>query len=205
MGSGRYDRDEDRESNRSGKTPYNNGGKEDAFNAGGPEDEESDGPASQRQGDYNNDALKPEGQHGTRAARAQAHQSPDHTAQEYNKGQQILPPWGQQRATTTATTTPAMGNTAYLGLADMLSREGPRLTNKSKISSELKWQPTSGMNKDKIKKNLENVLQVRRFHAFLFMTKDSCFVGMAHSVAKFVTINPFAEDVDGKIFAFIGD
>jgi hypothetical protein len=28
---------------------------------------------------------------------------------------------------------------------------------------------------------------------------------MAHSVAKFATINPIAEDVDGKIFAFIGD
>jgi hypothetical protein len=44
--SGRYDRDEDRESNRLGKTPYNNGGKEDAFNAGGAEDKESDNPAS---------------------------------------------------------------------------------------------------------------------------------------------------------------
>jgi hypothetical protein len=49
------------------------------------------------------------------------------------------------------------------------------------------------------------VLQVRGFHAFLFMTKDSCFVQMAHSVAKFATINPIAEDVDGKIFAFIGN
>jgi hypothetical protein len=28
---------------------------------------------------------------------------------------------------------------------------------------------------------------------------------MAHSVAKFATINSIAEDVDGKIFAFIGD
>jgi hypothetical protein len=28
---------------------------------------------------------------------------------------------------------------------------------------------------------------------------------MAHSVAKFATINPIAEDVEGKIFAFIGD
>jgi hypothetical protein len=37
------------------------------------------------------------------------------------------------------------------------------------------------------------------------MTKDSCFVQMAHSIAKFATINPIAEDVDGKIFAFIGD
>jgi hypothetical protein len=28
---------------------------------------------------------------------------------------------------------------------------------------------------------------------------------MAHSVAKFATTNPIAEDVDGKIFTFIGD
>ncbi len=28
---------------------------------------------------------------------------------------------------------------------------------------------------------------------------------MAHSVAKFATINPIVEDVDGKIFAFIGN
>jgi hypothetical protein len=107
--------------------------------------------------------------------------------------------------TTTATTTPATGNTAYLGLADMLSRGGPRLTDRSKISSELKWQSTNGKDKDKIKKFLKNVLQVRGLHVFLFMTKDSCFVQMAHSVAKFATINPIAEDVDGKIFAFIDD
>jgi hypothetical protein len=67
------------------KTPYNNGGKEDAFNAGSTEDEESDGPASQRQGDYNNDALEQEGRHNMMAARAQAHQSPDHAAKEYNE------------------------------------------------------------------------------------------------------------------------
>jgi hypothetical protein len=48
-------------------------------------------------------------------------------------------------------------------------------------------------------------ITVRQFHAFLFMTKDSCFVQMAHSIAKFATINLFAEDVDEKIFAFIGD
>jgi hypothetical protein len=80
-----YNRDEDRESNRSGKTPYNNGGEEDAFNAGGAEDKESDGRASQRQGDYDDDAFKPEVQHDTRAARAQAQQSPDHAAQEHNE------------------------------------------------------------------------------------------------------------------------
>ena len=28
---------------------------------------------------------------------------------------------------------------------------------------------------------------------------------MAHSAAKFATISPMAADVDGKIFAFIGD
>jgi hypothetical protein len=113
--------------------------------------------------------------------------------------------WQGRKHTTTETTTPATGDTAYLGLADMLSRGGSRLTNKSKISSKLKWQPTSGKDKDKIKKILKNVLQVRGFHAFLFMTKDSCFVQMAHSVAKFATINPIAEDMDGKIFAFISD
>ncbi len=80
-----YDRDEDRESYRSGKTPYNNGGEEDSFNAGGAEDEESDVPASQRQGDYDNNAFEPEGQHDMRAARAQAHRSPDHAAKEYNE------------------------------------------------------------------------------------------------------------------------
>jgi hypothetical protein len=87
----------------------------------------------------------------------------------------------------------------------MLARGGAHLTNKNKISSELKWQPTSAKDKEKIKKILGNVLQVRGFQAFLFMTKDSCFVQMAHSVAKFATINPITEDVDGKIFAFIGN
>ncbi len=83
--SGHYDRDKDRESNWSGKTPFNNGGKEDTFNAGGAEDEESDGQASQRQGDYDNNAFEPEVQHDTRAARVQAQQSQDHAAQEHNE------------------------------------------------------------------------------------------------------------------------
>ena len=87
----------------------------------------------------------------------------------------------------------------------MLSRGEPCLTDRSKIYSKLKWQPTSGKDKDKIKKKPENVLQVRGFHTFLFMTKDSCFLQMAHSVAKLATINPIAEDMDGKIFAFIGN
>jgi hypothetical protein len=46
---------------------------------------------------------------------------------------------------------------------------------------------------------------VRGFNAFLFMMKDSSIMKMAHSVAKFATINPIADDMDGKIFAFIGD
>ncbi len=71
--------------------------------------------------------------------------------------------------------------------------------------TELKWQATITKDKDKIKKFLKNVLQVRGFHAFLFMTKDSCFVRMAHSVAKFATVNPIAGEVDGMIFGFIGD
>jgi hypothetical protein len=83
--SGRYDRDKDRESNRSGKTPYNNGGKEDAFNTGGTENEESDGQASQRQGNYDDNAFEPEVQHDIRAAMAQAQQSPDHITQEHFK------------------------------------------------------------------------------------------------------------------------
>jgi hypothetical protein len=87
----------------------------------------------------------------------------------------------------------------------MLKNGGPRITNKSKTSAEQKWQATIAKDKEKIKKFLENVLQVRGFHAFLFMMKDSCFMQVAHSIAKFATINQIAEDVDGKIFAFIGD
>ncbi len=118
---------------------------------------------------------------------------------------QVIPPQGQQGTTTPAFTTPAPETSDYSGLADMLKNEGPRITNKRKTSAELKWQATIAKDKEKIKKFLKNVLQVRGFHVFLFMTKDSCFMQMAHSVAKFATINPIAEDVDGKIFAFIGD
>ncbi len=46
---------------------------------------------------------------------------------------------------------------------------------------------------------------MRGFNAFLFMTKDSSIIKMAHSAAKFATISPMADNVDGKIFAFIGD
>jgi hypothetical protein len=103
------------------------------------------------------------------------------------------------------TTTPAMGKTAYLGLTNMLDWGVAHLTDKNKISSELKWQPTSGKDNETSKNFCKNVLQVRGFNAFLFMTKDSSIAKMAHSVAKFATINPIADNVDGKIFAFIGN
>ena len=105
----------------------------------------------------------------------------------------------------TMMTTPAMGKTAYSGLTDILDRGVARLTDKNKISSKLKWQPTNGKYKETSKKFLENVLQVKGFNAILFISKDSSIVKMAHSVAKFATINPIADNVDGKIFAFIGD
>ena len=87
----------------------------------------------------------------------------------------------------------------------MLDRGEARLSDRNKISSELKWQPKNGKDKEKNKKFLESILQVRGFNVFLFMTKESSIVKMAHSAAKFATISPMADDVDGKIFAFIGD
>jgi hypothetical protein len=87
----------------------------------------------------------------------------------------------------------------------MLDRGQARLNNINKISSELQWQPRNGKDKEINKKFLESILQVRGFNAFLFMTKDSSIVKMAHSAAKFATISPMADNVDGKIFTFIGD
>jgi hypothetical protein len=126
-------------------------------------------------------------------------------------------PRGQQRPITpdarvlqptafaaTPTTSPAASAPAYSGLDKMLTRGGARQET-TKTTTELKWQATIAKDKDKIKKFLENVLQVQGFHAFLFMTKDSCFVRMAHSVAKFATVNPIAGEVVVKIFGFIGD
>jgi hypothetical protein len=56
----RYDcRNEDKESYRSGKTPYGND--EDPFNAGGIGDNKSDGIASQSQGDDEDDVVEPDG------------------------------------------------------------------------------------------------------------------------------------------------
>ncbi len=116
-----------------------------------------------------------------------------------------LPTWGQLPVTTTTTTTPTPVKFAYLRLTDMLNRGGARLSDRTKISSKLKRQLKNGKDKEKNKKFLKSILQVRGFNAFLFMTKDSAIVKMAHSAAKFATINPMADDVDGKIFAFIGD
>jgi hypothetical protein len=119
-----------------------------------------------------------------RVARALLLKSPD----------QVIPPQGQQGMTTPAFTTPAPETSDYLGLANMLENGGLHITNKSKIPAELKWQATIAKDKEKIQKFLKNVLQVTGFHAFLFMTKDSCFVQMAHSVAKFAAVNSIAED-----------
>ncbi len=52
-------RNKDKESYRSGKTPY--GDDEDPFNAGGIGDNKSDGIASQSQGDDEDDVVKPDG------------------------------------------------------------------------------------------------------------------------------------------------
>jgi hypothetical protein len=104
----------------------------------------------------------------------------------------------------TPTTSPAASTPAYSSLDKILARGGARQET-TKTTTKLKWQATIAKNKDKIKKFLKNVLQVRGFHAFSFMTKVSCFVRMAHSVAKLVTVNPIAGEVDGKIFGFIGD
>jgi hypothetical protein len=81
-----------------------------------------------------------------RVARAQQQQSADNVAQA--KYAQHQPTWGQPLMAPTTATTPAMGKTAYLGLTDMLNRGVAHLTDKNKISSELKWQPTSGKDKE---------------------------------------------------------
>ncbi len=103
-----------------------------------------------------------------------------------------------------STPSPAASASAYLGIDEMLAREGMR-QEKTKTVAELKWQSKITKDKDKMKKFLDNILQVWGFHAFLFMTKESCFVRTMHSVAKFATVNLIAGEVDGKIFAFIRD
>ena len=149
-----------------------------------------------------NDVFAQEGHHDTRASRQQ--KSPNNA--EWAQDNQCQPTWEQQLPTiTTTTTTPAMVKGAYSSLTNMLDRGEARLSDRNKISSELKWQPKNGKDKEKNKKFLESILQVRGFNAFLFMTKESSIVKMAHSAAKFATINPMADNVDGKIFAFIGD
>ncbi len=168
---------------KGGKTPYeggedyNCGGKED-FNPG---DEMPQGDNDkQQQQEINNDeeedeAFDPEG--------GRNHHNTRSTGQPYN-----IPPRGQQQPITpnarvlqpmafaaTPTTSPAASAPAYSGLDEMLARGGA-CQEMTKTSTELKWQAKIAKDKDKVKKFLEKVLQVRGFHAFLFMTKDSCFV-----------------------------
>jgi hypothetical protein len=194
-----------------GKTPYK--GEEEQYDKGNEGEfyapSEGDGYEHQiRESDNDEEednAFNPEGgrhQHNTRSTRQAA----------YN----VLPRGQQQPITPNArvlqptafvlppTPPPAASTQGYSGLDKMLAREGVH-HKKMKTMAELKWQAAITKDKDKIKKFLENVLQVRGFHAFLFMTKDSCFVRMAHSVAKFATVNPIAGEVDGNFFAFIGD
>ena len=163
-------------------------------------DERSQDPRTQYQDDLEqDDAFAPGGDHDTR--------TPRHAPSPWTQRNDHHSTPGDQRTpaiTTTMISQPASRG-AYSGLTDMLDRERARLTDTNKISSELKWQPRNGKDKEINKKFLESILQVRGFNAFLFMTKDSSIVKMAHSAAKFATISPMADDVDGKIFAFIGD
>jgi hypothetical protein len=113
------------------------------------------------QGQYEeelNDVFAQEGHHNTRASRQQ--KAPNNA--EWAQYDQRLPTWVQQLpAITATTTTPAVGEVAYLGLTDMLDRGEARLSNRTKISSELKWQLKNGKDKEKNKKFLESILQVR--------------------------------------------
>jgi hypothetical protein len=103
-GSSHYDRNDARENEGGGKTPYKNENEVDAFDPKeanrdppeGSQDQESDNQASQRQGEEDDDTFEPDkGRHDTRAARALLLKSPD----------QVIPPRGQQGTTTPAFTT----------------------------------------------------------------------------------------------------
>jgi hypothetical protein len=195
--SARYDK----RGSRKGNTPYDDD--EDPFvdAATNVDDKSSDLPSQNHYKEELDDAFAQEGHHNTRVSRKP--RSPNNAKSAQYAG--CLPTWGQLPMTTTTTTTPTPVEFAYSELTDMLDRGGARLSDRTKISSELKWQLENGKDKEKNKKFLESILQVRGFNAFLFMTKDSAIIKMAHSAAKFATINPMADDVDGKIFTFFGD
>ena len=163
-------------------------------------DERSQDPRNQGQDDREQyDAFAPGGTRDTRNSR----RAPSPGAQRYDQHQTT---WDQRTpAIATTMVSQIAPRKAYSGLNDMLDRGRAHLHNKNTISFELKWQPRNGKDKEINKKFLESILQVRGFNAFLFMTKDSSIVKLAHSAAKFATISPMAANVDGKIFAFIGD
>jgi hypothetical protein len=188
--SARYDK----RGSRKGSTPYDDD--EDPFvdAATNVDNKSSDLPSQNHYKEELDDAFAQEGHHDTRASRKP--RSPNNAKSAQYAGR--LPMWGQLPMTTTTTTTPTPVKFAYSELSDMLNRGGARLSTRTKISSELKWQPKNGKDKEKNKKFLKSILQVRGFNVFLFMTKDSTIVKMAHSAAKFATINPMADNVDGK-------
>ena len=184
-----------------GARAYTSNNQEDPFAHPEHSDERSQDPRNQGQDNHEQyDAFDPGGIHDARNTR---HAPPPPGAQRYDQHQTT---WNQRTpAISTTMISQTASNRAYSGLNDMLDRGRARLTKTNTISSELKWQPRNGKDKEINKKFLESILQVRGFNAFLFMTKDSSIVKLAHSAAKFATISPMAADVDGKIFAFIGD
>jgi hypothetical protein len=140
----------DKRGHRKENNQYNN--EEDPFvDAAANGDERSIDPPSRDQYEEElNDAFAQEGHHDTRASRQQ--KSPNNV--EWAQDDQCQPTWEQQLpAITTTTTTPAMVKGAYSGLTDMLDRGEARLSDRNKISSELKWQPKIGKDKEKNKKN----------------------------------------------------
>ena len=133
----------DKRGSRKGNTPYDDN--EDPFvdAATNVDNKSSDLPSQNHYKEELDDAFAQEGHHNTRASRKPRSTNNAESAQYAGR----LPTWGQLPMTTTTTTTPTPVKFAYLGLTNMLNRGGARLSTRTKISSELKWQPKNGKDK----------------------------------------------------------
>jgi hypothetical protein len=103
---------------------------------------------------------------------------------------------------------PSQGRVAHVGysaIREALDKMDQHTTNDERIKGELNWQKSIASLRPEQKEFINKATQLIDFHAFVFMIKGSGFVKMGHTISKFTSMSLATEELDGKIFGFLGD
>jgi hypothetical protein len=93
----------------------------------------------------------------------------------------------------------------YSAIGETIAKMGSRTVNDERIKGELRWQQSLTNKRTEQKEFVHSALQLLSFRAFVFMIQGSGFVKMGHSQSKFTSMLSTTDELNGKIFGFLGD